>query len=156
MIEDNIHHFFIKNNLSLGLAESSTGGGAAARLVQIPGCSLYFLGSVVAYSRGAKERLLGVDPQIITSFGEVSVQTTEEMAKGALKQFGSDFTVAITGIAGPTGGSVEKPVGTTFFAIASQREPIASWRHTFQGSRQEIISQSIESAFAHLWKYVNS
>jgi PncC family amidohydrolase len=155
LIEDKIHHFFIENHLTLSLAESCTGGSVSARLVQISGCSLYFLGSIVSYSHAAKEKLLGVSPKTTSSFGEVSAQTAEEMALGALGQFDSDFALAITGIAGPTGGSVEKPVGTVFISIAAKREPILSWAHTFKGDRHEIISQTADTALAHLWKYVN-
>lgn len=156
MIENKIQKFFIENHLTLGLAESCTGGGLSARLVQVPGCSLYFLGSIVAYSKEVKEKLLGVKSQTLLTFGEVSGKTAEEMALGALKQFKSDYALAITGIAGPTGGSIEKPVGKVFFSLVSREEPPTTYEHQFQGERHEIIAQSIEMALAHLWKYVNS
>jgi nicotinamide-nucleotide amidase len=156
LIENSIHDFFIKNDLTLSLAESCTGGGIAFRLVQIPGSSAYFLGSVVSYSREAKEKLLSVKPAILATHGEVSQETAKEMALGARGSFDSDYALAVTGIAGPSGGSLQKPVGTVFVAIASKREAIFSWEHHFEGSRKEIILKSIDCALAHLWKHVNS
>ena len=95
----------------LGLAESCSGGLLAARITDVPGASEYMAGSVVAYSNEAKVELLGVDPGLIESHGAVSPEVAEAMALGALDRFGADVAVAITGIAGPDGGSEEKPVG---------------------------------------------
>ena len=95
----------------LGLAESCSGGLLAARITDVPGASDYMAGSVVAYSNEAKAELLGVDPGLIEAHGAVSPEVAEAMAFGALERFGADVTVAITGIAGPDGGSEEKPVG---------------------------------------------
>jgi len=95
----------------LGLAESCSGGLLAARITDLPGASTYFAGGVVAYSNGAKAELLGVDPALIERHGAVSAQVAEAMSRGALERFGADVAVSITGIAGPDGGSEEKPVG---------------------------------------------
>jgi competence/damage-inducible protein CinA-like protein len=99
----------------LGLAESCSGGLLAARITDLPGASGYMAGGVVAYSNEAKARLLGVDPELIEARGAVSPEVAEAMALGALERFGADVAVAITGIAGPGGGSEEKPVGSVCF-----------------------------------------
>jgi nicotinamide-nucleotide amidase len=99
----------------LGLAESCSGGLLAARITDVPGASAYMAGSVVAYSNEAKAELLGVDPGLIKSKGAVSPEVAEAMALGALERFGADVAVSITGIAGPDGGSEEKPVGYVCF-----------------------------------------
>jgi len=95
----------------LGLAESCSGGLLAARITDLPGASAYFAGGVVAYSNEAKAELLGVDPGLIEAHGAVSAEVAEAMSRGALKRFDADVAVAITGIAGPDGGTEEKPVG---------------------------------------------
>ena len=99
----------------LGLAESCSGGLLAARITELPGASAYLLGSVVAYSNEAKIELLGVDEALIEAHGAVSPEVAEAMSAGALERFGADVAVSITGIAGPDGGSKEKPVGYVCF-----------------------------------------
>ncbi len=99
----------------LGLAESCSGGLLAARITNVPGASAYLAGSVVAYSNEAKADLLGVDPALIEASGAVSPEVAEAMAHGALERFGADVAVSVTGIAGPDGGSEEKPVGYVCF-----------------------------------------
>jgi nicotinamide-nucleotide amidase len=101
----------------LAVAESCTGGLLAARLTERPGSSGRFLGGVVSYSNGAKAELLGVDPALIERHGAVSGEVAEAMADGALERFGADFAISTTGIAGPDGGSEEKPVGTVYWCV---------------------------------------
>jgi nicotinamide-nucleotide amidase len=101
----------------LAVAESCTGGLLAARLTERPGSSGRFLGGVVAYSNEAKAELLGVDPELIARHGAVSGEVAEAMADGALARFGADFAISTTGIAGPDGGTKEKPVGTVFWCV---------------------------------------
>ncbi|WP_166905136.1 competence/damage-inducible protein A [Mycobacterium sp. DL440] len=101
----------------IATAESCTAGLLAARLADIPGCSDYFLGGVVSYSNEAKAELLNVDPVLIAEYGAVSEPVVESMVNGALHHFGADTAVAISGIAGPDGGTPEKPVGTVCFAV---------------------------------------
>jgi nicotinamide-nucleotide amidase len=114
----------------LGLAESCSGGLLAARITNLPGVSAYFAGGAVAYSNEAKAELLGVDPGLIEAEGAVSPEVAEAMALGALERFGADVAVAITGIAGPEGGTEEKPVGYVCFharladGTAIGREPV--------------------------------
>jgi nicotinamide-nucleotide amidase len=101
----------------LAVAESCTGGLLAARLTERPGASARFLGGVVSYSDGAKAELLGVEAGLIERHGAVSAEVAEAMADGALARFGADFAIATTGIAGPDGGSAEKPVGTVWWCV---------------------------------------
>lgn len=126
----------------VGLAESCSGGLLAARLTDLPGASAYVGGSVVAYSNEAKAELLGVDPALIAARGAVSPEVAEAMAVGALERFGADVAVSITGIAGPDGGSEEKPVGYVCFnarladGTAIAREPV------IPGNRADIRERS--------------
>jgi nicotinamide-nucleotide amidase len=126
----------------LGLAESCSGGLLAARITRLPGASAYMAGSVVAYSNEAKIELLGVEPGLIETHGAVSPQVAEAMALGALERFGADVAVSITGIAGPDGGSEEKPVGYVCFnarladGTEIAREPV------IPGGREDIRERS--------------
>jgi nicotinamide-nucleotide amidase len=126
----------------LGLAESCSGGLLAARITELPGASAYMAGSVVAYADEAKTELLGVDPALIERHGAVSPEVAEAMAEGALERFGADVAVSITGIAGPDGGSEEKPVGYVCFnarladGTAIAREPV------IPGGRADIRERS--------------
>jgi len=104
---------------TLALAESCTGGALADKVTNVPGASEIFLGGVVSYANAAKEKLLGVRAETLAAHGAVSEPVAAEMAVGAREKFGSDFAIAVTGIAGPAGGTPEKPVGTVFIALAS-------------------------------------
>jgi PncC family amidohydrolase len=126
----------------LGLAESCSGGLLAARMTDVPGASAYMAGSVVSYANEAKTELLGVDPALIERHGAVSPEVAEAMAKGALVRFDADVAVSITGIAGPGGGTEEKPVGYVCFnarladGTAIAREPV------IPGHRADIRERS--------------
>jgi nicotinamide-nucleotide amidase len=126
----------------LALAESCSGGMLAARITDLPGASAYFSGGVVAYSNGAKAELLGVDPALIEAHGAVSAEVAEAMSRGALERFGADVAVSITGIAGPDGGSEEKPVGYVCFdarladGTGIARDPV------IPGGREDIRERS--------------
>ena len=123
---------------TLAFAESCTGGLASAMLTDVPGSSAYFLGSVISYANEAKENLLGVAEATIRAHGAVSAEAAVEMARGARERFDSDFAMAITGIAGPDGGTPEKPVGTVFLALASRSGPEISKKRLFVGDRSVI------------------
>jgi nicotinamide-nucleotide amidase len=126
----------------LGLAESCSGGLLAARVTNLPGASAYMAGGVVTYSNEAKADLLGVDPKLIEQNGAVSLEVAEQMALGALDRFGADVAVAITGVAGPDGGTEEKPVGYVCFhacladGTALARDPV------IPGNRADIRERS--------------
>jgi len=117
-LEAVVSKLLLEKSSSLSIAESCTGGKISHKITSVPGCSKYFMGSVVAYSNDLKINLLGVNPDTIQNFGAVSEETVIEMAKGAKASFKTDYVIASSGIAGPEGGSDTKPVGTIWIAIA--------------------------------------
>lgn len=122
---------------TVALAESCTGGLVAKRLTDVPGSSAYFLGGVVAYSNEAKAALLGVSEETLRRHGAVSAETAVEMALGAVRRFGAALGVSVTGIAGPGGGSEEKPVGLVFIGCAAGERALAR-RFQFTGNRDRV------------------
>jgi nicotinamide-nucleotide amidase len=126
----------------LGLAESCSGGLMAARITNLPGASAYFAGSVVAYSNEAKAELLDVDPELIETHGAVSPEVAAAMSAGALERFGADVAVSITGIAGPEGGSDEKPVGYVCFHARLADGPSIARDPVIPGGRDDIRERS--------------
>jgi nicotinamide-nucleotide amidase len=128
-----------EQGLTLGLAESCTGGLMAKMVTSVPGSSAYFQGSVVAYANEVKERLLGVAPETLSDFGAVSEETAAAMADGARQATGADIGVAITGIAGPDGGTPDKPVGTVCFGLAT---PMGSFQQTHRFSGKRALVQA--------------
>lgn len=123
---------------TLALAESCTGGMICALVTDVAGSSDYFLGGVVSYANEAKERLLGVSEETLRLHGAVSEQGAREMARGARERFGADLAAAVTGIAGPGGGSDEKPVGTVFFALARRDGGELARKRSFVGDRAMV------------------
>jgi len=132
---------------TLAIAESCTGGGIANRITNVPGASAVLLASLVTYSNVAKEKFLGVQPATLAEHGAVSEATAREMAEGARRETGADFALSVTGIAGPTGGSEAKPVGTVFVGLASERPTLVVKqfnpydRETF---KQATVNQALE------------
>jgi len=112
-------HRLLKLKQTLALAESCTGGNIANRVTDVPGASEIFLGGVVSYSHAAKEKFLGVRPETLAAYGAVSEAVAREMALGARAAFGADYALAVTGLAGPGGGTPTTPVGTVFIALAT-------------------------------------
>lgn len=137
--ENTIHELLISKGITIGTAESCTAGGISNLLTNSSGASSYFLGSINCYSNQLKERLLKVPSDIILKFGAVSKNTAIEMANNARKIIGCDIALAITGIAGPEGGTKEKPVGTFFIAIASI-EGCSAYHYFYPGSRARVRS----------------
>lgn len=148
-LEENVQQFFIEKGLTLSVAESCTGGALSARLTRIPGCSQYFLGSVVSYSNELKINLLGVDGQILNKKGAVSEEVVNQMAERMRTLAKSDYSLAITGIAGPNGGTAEKPVGTVWAAIC-YKDGRFTWCMHLAGSREQIIESSIDKILEKL------
>jgi nicotinamide-nucleotide amidase len=138
-----------ENHLTLALAESCTGGLIGHRVTSVAGSSDYFLGGVVSYSNEAKADLLHVDPEVLAQFGAVSPETARDMAVGAKVAFGADLGLAVTGIAGPTGGSPAKPVGTVYIALATPEE-VEVWHYRFHGNREAVKILSAETALDRL------
>lgn len=132
-------------NLTISTAESCTGGNIAHLLTSIPGCSEMFNGGVVAYSNPVKESILGVSPKTLEKVGAVSEEVVREMVEGACKAFNTDCAIATSGIAGPGGGTEEKPVGTVCIGIKTP-DGIVSRRYHFPGSRQRVIERASMTA----------
>ncbi len=118
-VQELVHRTLVERGRTLAVAESCTGGTIAARFTAMPGASAYFRCGVVAYSNEAKRDLLGVDAEALARYGAVSEQVAHQMAEGVRRVAGADYAVATTGIAGPAGGSPEKPVGTVWIAVAT-------------------------------------
>lgn len=135
--------------MTLGVAESCTGGMVAARLTDLPGASAFFRGAVVAYANDLKERLLGVTARTIESHGAVSREAAREMAAGACRGLDADVGIAITGIAGPEGGSAEKPVGTVW-AAARIGDLAVERLFRFAGGRDEIRVRAVQGTLSLL------
>lgn len=135
-------------------AESCTGGGLSYYLTNLPGSSNWFERGFVTYSNSAKEECLGVNPEILTQFGAVSDETAKAMAEGALRHAQAEVSVAITGIAGPDGGSKDKPVGTVWIACAGISKKTLSQMNVFSGNRLNIREQSIEQAIKNLLAFL--
>ena len=126
-------------------AESCTGGLLAGELTRLSGSSAIFTHGFVTYSNAAKHELLGVKNETLQQFGAVSQQTVAEMAHGALQKAHADYALAVSGIAGPTGGTADKPVGTVCFGLATKNQTQTQTKH-FSGSRDEIRQQAVDYA----------
>lgn len=127
-------------------AESCTGGLVASQLTEIPGSSVWFERGFVTYSNLAKQEMLAVPKELIDQFGAVSEEVASAMAIGALQHSVADIALSVTGIAGPDGGTIEKPVGTVCFAWATRDAPVHMVRKQFLGTRQEIRFASSQEA----------
>lgn len=152
-IEEAILNLFVNNGWTLSTAESCTGGSIASHLTKLPGSSKYFQGGFVCYSNSLKEKLLNVPNKIIDKYGSVSKETVTSMVLGLLSQTETTFGLAISGIAGPTGGSPEKPVGTVWIAVAKKKECPQAFLLQLQGNRDIIIERSVHSALEKLFQY---
>jgi nicotinamide-nucleotide amidase len=141
-------------NFKLATAESCTGGYIAHRITSIPGSSDYFKGSVVAYDNRVKENLLKVNSAMIIKHGAVSREVAEQMAAGVRKLLQADYSISVTGIAGPDGGTLEKPVGTVWIAIASSDETISK-KFQFGDERERNIIRSANAALGMLVKILS-
>jgi nicotinamide-nucleotide amidase len=145
LVEEMIGPLLVARHLTLATAESCTGGLIGHRLTNVPGSSDYFLGGLIVYSNLAKEKLLGVRPETLQAFGAVSEPTAREMARGACQALGAHLGVATTGIAGPGGGTADKPVGLTWVALCAPGFERAE-RYVWTGDRAANKAASAEAA----------
>lgn len=136
--------------VTFGTAESCTGGLIAASVTDIPGASASFFGGIVSYDNSVKEGILSVRKQTLEAYGAVSEQTAREMARGAVYALGTALAVSVTGIAGPGGGSPEKPVGLVYIAVSSKNGDIACQKNLFEGDRGQIRLKTVVSALEML------
>ena len=148
-VQELVHNMLTERGLTLATAESCTGGAIASRFTAMPGASAYFRCGVVSYSNEAKADVLGVDPEVIRRFGAVSEEVARQMAEGARRIAGADCAVATTGIAGPTGGSDEKPVGTVWMAVATPAGTVACCKQCGT-DRGQIIDRAASVAISML------
>jgi len=144
-----------RKKLTLSAAESCTGGRIGDKITNVPGSSDYFLGSAVTYSNEAKAALLGVKEKSLKAYGAVSQQVAEEMALGCRKLFGSDIAVSTTGIAGPAGGSAEKPVGLVWFGVSDGRKTTTD-RKVFPGDREQVKEAASQHAIILVLSHIGS
>ena len=129
---------------TISVAESCTAGGLGSRITEVAGASSYFVGGVIAYQNRAKERLLAVPPSLISRFGAVSEEVALAMAEGCKAAFGTDIAIGITGIAGPGGGTPDKPVGLVYIALAGPNGSECR-RFRFDGDRREVRNAAVEA-----------
>jgi len=142
----------VRRGRTIGVAESVTGGGIADSIVEMAGASRAFLGGIVAYDNAVKQALLGVRADTLAQHGAVSEETAIEMARGARGALHVDFALATTGIAGPDGGSPEKPVGLVWFALVDDAGEVTTLRNTFPGTRSDIRTRATMAALALIWR----
>lgn len=153
LLEEEAGKLLLDSHQTIACAESCTGGLLTSRLTDVAGSSAYVLGSIVSYTNEVKMSHLGVKEETLKKFGAVSEQTAKEMSGGVKGRIGTDIGVGITGIAGPGGGSVEKPVGLVYISIAGPKGVIVT-KNLFKGSRSEIKKQTTDKALTMLIKYI--
>lgn len=153
-IESELKDLFVKKKLTLTVAESCTGGLVGHRITNIPGSSKYFQMSVVAYSDEVKNKVLGVPIDVLREFGAVSSQTATAMAKRVKKLAQTDVGLGITGIAGPDGGTKEKPVGLVYIAVVTD-DKIVCRECRFDGQRHDIKNQTAQKALELLCEFLS-
>lgn len=149
-LEERVHEILTTRGQKLAVAESCTGGAIAAKFTAMAGASRYFMAGVVSYSNEAKRDILGVSQESLIKYGAVSEQVAREMAEGVRRVAGADYAIATTGIAGPSGGSEEKPVGTVWMAVATPTRTIAVVRNSGT-DRGQIISRATAYAIEMLY-----
>lgn len=153
-LEQKIGIILTKQKKTLAVAESCSGGLLGHRLTNIAGSSNYFVGGVLVYANRAKTRFLGVSSHLLKKYGAVSQPVAHNMANSIRKILKTDFGISITGIAGPTGGTIQKPVGLTYIAVAKSKKTLCKEFH-FKGSRQKIKTEATQSALKLLLKLIN-
>ena len=145
MIADEVGRFLRERQLTVAVAESCTGGLVGSMLASVAGSSDYFLGGVIAYANRVKTEQLSVSKESLVKYGAVSSIVACQMAEGVKNLLRADITVSVTGIAGPAGGSEDKPVGTVFIGLAT-KESVNAKRYNFSGNRTDIQRQTALAA----------
>jgi PncC family amidohydrolase len=154
-LEEQVGELLSRRGWTLAVAESCTGGLLGHLITNVSGSSAYFQGGVISYSNEAKEELLGVPHETLVEHGAVSKETALAMARGARRLLGVDVALSVTGIAGPTGGTEEKPVGLVYVALAAEGTEL--WeRHVWPGDRSQNKALSAEAALKVLLRYLDS
>jgi len=148
-----VHNLLVKSSKTISVAESCTAGGLGAALTELSGSSNFFLGGIQSYSNQIKNKLLGVPQKTLDTYGAVSAECAEQMARGVRKKLGSDIALSITGIAGPEGGTPEKPVGTFYIGFATATEN-GAYRYFYPQSRDMVRTYSIWCALDILRRYL--
>ncbi len=142
------------NNMTITCAESCTGGLIASLITQVSGSSDIFRGSIVTYCNEVKEKELDVKKETMIEYGVVSTQVVEQMAKGVMNKFNSDFSLSVSGVAGPGGGTQNKPVGTVCFAILQKDQNIISKKINLEGTRKSIQLESSKIILQEIYKFI--
>ena len=154
-LEQEVGNLLRQRGLTLGIVESATGGLISHRITNVAGSSDYYKGSVTAYSNEVKIKVVGVKEGTINKYGAVSHQVAEEMAQGGRKVLDIDICLADTGIAGPSGATLEKPVGLFYIGLSHQAGTY-SQKHNFQGDREQNKLDAAEAALSWLKEYLIS
>ncbi len=152
-LENEVGKILREKNLTIACAESCTGGLLTSRLTDVAGSSAYVQGSIVSYSNAVKNSVLKVKVETLEKFGAVSEQTARQMSENVRKLFTTDIGVGVTGIAGPDGGSAEKPVGTVYISV-SNADKTEVKRFNFTGTRVEIKNQSANAAMSMIKNFI--
>lgn len=147
-----IGSLLLKGKAVLAVAESCSGGQLSAEFTRVSGASAFFKGGVTAYSNTVKTELLGVEASVIKKHGAVSAETAKQMVRGVREKLGSGYALSITGIAGPDGGTRQKPVGTVFIGICGPRGRASAREFHFSGERSQIQRKSVVKAMEMLWR----
>ena len=149
--EEQLKHIFTAKGLMLATAESCTGGLLASRITDVSGSSAYFLGGVVSYAYSAKEALLGIDHELLLAEGAVNEPVARQMARSVRDKLSADVAVSITGIAGPDGGTPEKPVGLVWIGLADAQGDRAEqyqWKSDRIGNKQQSVDKALQLLIA--------
>ncbi len=150
----NLQELLRANKMTITTAESCTGGLIAHLITKISGSSDIFNGAIVSYSNEIKHQELKVKNETLENFGAVSKQTVEEMLSGTLEKFSADFAIAISGIAGPNGGSDKKPVGTVVIGISDSKHHKIVDTYHFNGTREEVQIQAAKTSLKKIYKFI--
>lgn len=154
-MEEELVKYLIDNKLTVTTAESCTGGMISSTLVNVPGASWVLNEAYVTYANEAKEKLVGVKHSTLEEYGAVSKETAYEMAEGAAKAADADYAIAVTGIAGPDGGTDDKPVGTVYAGYYIMGKILVE-RYNFDGDRYEVRKATTDTAIKRLYELIKN